>query len=79
MPEKSQFILKRGYDWRMKPKSEPSAEFKNFDATVKQVLSVSKEELQRREAEYQAERANKPKRGPKPKTSASGHVSGDKG
>lgn len=63
----------------MKSKPEPSAEFKNFDATVKQVLSVSKEELQRREAEYQAERANKPKRGPKPKTSVSGHDVSDKG
>jgi hypothetical protein len=58
---------------------QPSAEFKNFDAAVRQVLSVSKEELQRREAEYQKERAGKPKRGPKPKTSASGLASSDKG
>lgn len=54
----------------MKSKSEPTAEFKNFDATVRQVLSVSKEELQRREAAYKAEREGKPKRGPKPKTSS---------
>jgi hypothetical protein len=51
----------------MKSKQEPTAEFKNFDNTVRQVLSVSKEELQRREAEYKASQADKPKRGPKPK------------
>jgi len=51
----------------MKSKPEPSAEFKNFDSTVRRVLSVSKTELQRREAEYQAEREGKPKRGPKPR------------
>ena len=62
----------------MKSKQQ-SAEFKNFDATVKQVLSVSKAELQKREAEYQAERAGKPKRGPKPKTSVSGHAASDTG
>jgi len=49
-------------------------EFARFDTTVRQVLSVSKEELRRREAQYKAERANKPKRGPKPKTLASGHA-----
>ena len=59
----------------MKSKHEPSAEFKKFDDAVKQVLSVSKDELQRREAQYKAEREGKPKRGPKPKTSASGRVS----
>lgn len=67
------------YDLPMKPKSEPNAEFENFDATVKQVLSISKEELQRREAAYKTERAGKPRRGPKPKTSVSGHVSDDRG
>jgi hypothetical protein len=53
----------------MSNKPEQSAEFKNFDNTVRQVLSVSKEELQRREAEYKASNADKPKRGPKPKNS----------
>jgi hypothetical protein len=51
----------------MKSSQKPNAEFKNFDNTVRQVLSVSKEELQRREAEYKAAHADKPKRGPKPK------------
>jgi hypothetical protein len=67
------------YDWPMKSKPESNSEFQKFDATVRQVLSVSKDELARREAEYQAERAGKPKRGPKPKTSVSGHASGDTG
>lgn len=58
------------YHRRMKSKPEPSVEFKNFDSTVRQVLSVSKEELQRREAAYKAKREGKPKRGPKPKASA---------
>ena len=61
----------------MKSKPETSAEFTKFDATVRQVLSISKEELQRREAEYKAERAGKPKRGPRPKASVSGHASSE--
>ena len=56
----------------MKSKPETSAEFTKFDETVRRVLSVSKEEMQRREAEYRASREGKPKRGPKPKTSVSG-------
>jgi len=42
-------------------------EFAKFDATVRKVLSVSHEELKRREAEYQHMRASHPKRGPKAK------------
>lgn len=34
---------------------------------MRRVLAVSKEELQRREAEYKEANADKPKRGPKPK------------
>ena len=56
------------YDERMK--SKPNAEEQaRFNGALRQVLSVSKEELQRREKQYQEERANKPKRGPKPKHS----------
>jgi len=51
-------------------KSKPNAEEQaRFNGALRQVLSVSKEELQRREKQYQEERANKPKRGPKPKHS----------
>ena len=46
-----------------------------FNAALSQALTVSKEELQRREEQWKQENAHKAKRGPKPKTSASGHVS----
>lgn len=41
-----------------------------FDATVRKVLSVSRDELKRREAEWKKQRANR-KGGRKPKDSAS--------
>ena len=41
-----------------------------FDAALRQVLSVSPEELKRREEAWKRENAGKPKRGPKPKASA---------
>lgn len=55
----------------MKPATEmyegPEA-FKRFDATVKTLLSVSHDELMRREQEYKKQAALNPrKRGPKPK------------
>jgi len=63
----------------MKSNTEPSTEFKNFENVASRVLSVSKEEMRRRlEAEKMAN-AGKPKRGPKPKNSASGHEVSDKG
>ena len=45
-----------------------------FTGAMKHILSVPREEMVRREAEYQAQSALKPKRGPKPKatTSAAG-------
>jgi len=48
-----------------------------FKDGLRQVLTVSKSELTEREKQYQAERATKPKRGPKPRSSSSGHASGD--
>jgi hypothetical protein len=54
-------------------------EHAKFNAALRQVLSVSKEELLRREKQYQAERVDKPKPGPKPKhSSVSDHVSNDR-
>lgn len=41
-----------------------------FENAVKKILNVSREEMERREKEYQKQQALKPKRGPKPKTSA---------
>jgi hypothetical protein len=36
--------------------SEPSPEMQNFETAMKQILSVSKDELDRREAEYRKSR-----------------------
>lgn len=63
------------YDWRMKSNPKHSAEFQNFDNAMQRVLSVSKEELQRRLEADKAAHAGQKKRGPKPKTSASDHAS----
>lgn len=59
----------------MKPSSEmvegPDA-FKRFDAAIGKVLSVSHEELMRREREYQRQAKKNPsRRGPKPKAKRS--------
>jgi len=68
------------YDERMKstpdPDTTPSEKMRAFKDGLRQILTVSKSELSEREKQYQAERATKPKRGPKPRSSASGHVSG---
>jgi hypothetical protein len=42
-----------------------------FESAVKKILSVPRKEMERREKEYQAQQALKPKRGPKPKASVS--------
>jgi hypothetical protein len=56
--------------------TNPPDEYARFQNALKRVLHVSKEELQRREQQYQNERAGKPKRGPKPRSSsASDHAS----
>jgi hypothetical protein len=56
----------------MKPEAEPSIEgpeaFARFDALVRRVLSISHEEIVRREAEYKRQSMENPnRRGPKPK------------
>jgi hypothetical protein len=59
------------------PDTTPKQKMQAFETGLRQVLTVSKTELAQREKQYQAERAMHPKRGPKPKPSASGHVSSD--
>lgn len=59
---------------KQKPNTD---EYTAFRSVLGRVLQVSKPELERRIAEDNASRADKPKRGPKPKTSA--RVSSDKG
>jgi hypothetical protein len=58
------------YDERMKSKLDtdttPAQKYRQFQDGLRQVLTVSKEELLRREKQYQDERKDKPKRGPKP-------------
>ncbi len=53
----------------MKSSPKPSAEFQNFDRAMRQVLTVSKEELNRRLAADKLAHAGDKKRGPKPKGS----------
>lgn len=50
-------------------KAAPSAEYVAFTKAVDKALSVSREELKRREAEYKAARESRPRRGPKPSAS----------
>jgi hypothetical protein len=59
------------------PDTTPRQKMQVFESGLRQVLTVSKSELLEREKQYQDERAGKPKRGPKPRSSASGHVSND--
>ena len=49
---------------------KPPTEYERFTSRVKQVLSVPKAEIQRREEEYKREAASRPKRGPKKKTAS---------
>ena len=54
----------------MKPKPAPlegPEAYLAFDALVRKVISVPREVILQREAEYQRQAALKPKRGPKPK------------
>jgi type VI protein secretion system component VasF len=72
-------ILLWGYDGRMKSNPKASAEYTNFENAMRTILKVSKADVTRAMAEEKLANAGKPKRGPKPKTSASGHASGDRG
>jgi hypothetical protein len=46
------------------------SECEKFDAGVRRILSVSHDEVKRREEQWKRDRAGKVKPGPKPKTSA---------
>jgi hypothetical protein len=62
----------------MKSSPKPNDEYTTFQNALRQVLTVSKTNLNRMLAEEKAANAGKPKRGPKPKTSASGRASSEK-
>jgi hypothetical protein len=55
----------------------PAQKYRTFEAGLRQILTVSKTELGEREKQYQAERASKPKRGPKPVSSDHASSDGD--
>jgi len=59
------------------PEDKLQSEAERFDVGVRKILSVSHDELKRREERWQREREleGKMKPGPKPKTSVSAHVS----
>jgi hypothetical protein len=57
------------------PDTTPAEKMRAFSAGLRQILTVSKSELAEREKQYQDERDGKPKRGPKPRSSALGHAS----
>jgi hypothetical protein len=61
---------------KLDPDTTPEQKFSQFEAGMRQVLTVSKTELAEREKQYQAERAGQKKRGPKP-SSASDRASSD--
>jgi hypothetical protein len=63
----------------MKSNPKPSDEYTTFQNALRQVLTVSKTDLNRMLAEEKIANAGKPKRGPKPKISASARACGDKG
>jgi len=61
---------------KLDPDTTPAQKYRTFQEGLRQVLTVSKEELVARERQYQDERAGQKKRGPKPRfSSASGHAS----
>lgn len=55
-----------------------TSEAERFDAGVRKILSVSHEELVRREEEWKRNRATKAKPGPKPKALPASRASGSK-
>lgn len=63
----------------MKSNAQHSTEYQNFDNAMRRVLQVSKAELQQRLEAEKLANAGKPKRGPKPKTSASGRAASGMG
>jgi hypothetical protein len=60
-------------------KQPKSLEQQRFEGALRSVLQVSKSDMQKMLADEKIANACKPKRGPKPKTSASGHASGESG
>ncbi|MGC2109893.1 MAG: hypothetical protein WA655_10275 [Candidatus Korobacteraceae bacterium] len=62
----------------MKSNPKTADEYTTFQNALRTILQVSKTDLNRMLTEEKAANAGKPKRGPKPHSSASAHASGDK-
>jgi len=63
------------YDGRMKSSPKRTPEYTNFENAMRAILRAPRADVERVLEEERAERAMKPKRGPKPHSSASDHVS----
>jgi hypothetical protein len=59
--------------------SNKSPELQRFEGALKSILSVSKTDMQKMLADERKAHEGQPKRGPKPKTLASGRAASDKG
>ncbi len=55
-----------------------TSEAEKFDVGVRKILSVSHDDVKRREEQWKQERAGRAKPGPKPKTLPDAHVSDSK-
>jgi hypothetical protein len=65
--------------FNLDPSTTPEQKLTRFHDALRTVLSVPKAEVDRRIEARRIANQGKPKRGPKPKTSASGHVSRARG
>ncbi len=62
---------------KLDTKTTPEQKFGRFQGALRAIAQVSKNDLTHRLADEKAANVGKPKRGPKPRSLASGHVSGD--
>ena len=53
---------------KLDPTTTPAQKYKTFRDGLRQVLTVSKDDLAVREKQYQDERSTQKKRGPKPRS-----------
>jgi hypothetical protein len=61
---------------KLDPQTTPKQKFARFQNALRSVLQVSKDDLNQRLADEKRRNHDKPKRGPKPRSSsASGHAS----
>ena len=63
---------------KLDSETTPEQKFDRFCGALRSVGQVSKRELNQMLADEKIANAGKPKRGPKPRTSASGHAVSDK-